>query len=118
MLNGLVPAFCGVLVFMVRLTLPVVNHMVTEIVQGPFDLRLSTITDKFAHGSPFSDVILQRGDKVSVRFDPISICDQTLSAKEDLGACRTIVNGWCVRENSISCDRFIALVNVECLPRG
>jgi len=57
----LVPAFCGVLVLMVRLTLPVVNHVVTENVQNfVADLRLGTITDKLAsnvaRNSP-SDII-------------------------------------------------------------
>ena len=73
---------------MVRLTLPVVNHVVTENVQGfVTDLRFCTITDKLAHGSPFSDVIFQRGNKFAVRLNPIGIGDQTLGADEDLRAC-------------------------------
>jgi len=99
---------------MVRLTLPVVNHVVTENVQSfVADLRFCTITDKLAHGSPFLDVILQCGNKFAVRLNPIGIGDQTLGADEDLRACGTIVNGWCVRENGISCDRFIASVNID-----
>jgi len=73
---------------MVRLTLPVVNHVVTENVQSfVAELRFCTITDKLAHGSPFSDVIFQRGNKFAVRLNPIGIGDQTLGADEDLRAC-------------------------------
>jgi len=73
------------LVLMVRLTLSVVNHVVTENVQGfVADLRFCTITDKLAHGSPFSDVVFQRGNKFAVRLNPIGIGDQTLGAGEDL----------------------------------
>ena len=73
---------------MVRLTLPVVNHVVTENVQGfVADLCFCTITDKLTHGFPFADVIFQRGNKFSVRLNPIGISDQTLGANEDLRAC-------------------------------
>ena len=57
--------------------------------------------------------VLKCIDKLAVSFHTIDLRYIGLGAKEELCACRTIINGRGVSINCVCGDRFIATVNIQ-----
>ena len=74
--DGLNSAFCKVLVLMIRLALPIIDHKTPEDIQNFLaDFNLSSVGDEFVHRSPFSDIVFKSVDKLFVRFHSVYVCE-------------------------------------------
>ena len=118
LLNCLVTLLSWVLVVLVGFTLPRGDPVGPEDVLYPVaDLNLSPVAHQFIHSTMRTNGVFKCIDELAVCFHTIDLCYIGLGAKEELRACRTIVNGRGVSVDCVGGDGFIAMVHIQCRVR-
>ena len=98
---------------MVWFTLPIAYDQGTEdIFDTITHFSFGTVTDELVHGSPFTDVIFQGINELTICFNTISIGDKSIASHKDLGSNGSIVNSRSITEDGVSSDRLIAAFDV------
>ena len=113
-LDLLVLMLSGILVLLVGLALPVADAKgMQNVLNLVANLNLCTVTDQLVHDSLFTDVIFESVDKLLVCLHPIDISYQGLCTNKELGGSSTRVNSGSIRENRISSDWFVMMMNIN-----
>jgi hypothetical protein len=110
--NGLVVPLSGVLLLVIRFTLPTIDAEGMKDVLIPNN-DLSTITNEFVWCATLGDTVLQCIDKCLIKFDTMDVNNLGVNANKDYSGNGPIINSRNISIHNITCDRFIMASGIE-----
>jgi hypothetical protein len=112
-LYGLVSSFSGVLMVLVRFTLPTID---TECMKDIFDFitnnGLTPVTKKSIGSTSLDNVIFEGVRKLVILLNTMYISNLGRSSYEYDSSSRAVKNSWYIRVHNITGDIFIASVDI------